>query len=153
MFGTTTSRGGDRSRLVAGAAYLLGTAGLAFSISLLWLGMRVVMGVGGFCAEGGPFVIETPCPPGAELMFLAFPLGFASAGLMVWKGSTIGGPYAALPLLAWPALFLSLGWNFLEFGVQPPGGGLAWGWLVPGVMFVLMGGGPLWLAWRSRARA
>ena len=57
MFGTTTSRGGDRSRLVAGAAYLLGTAGLAFSISLLWLGMRVVMGVGGFCAEGGPFVI------------------------------------------------------------------------------------------------
>jgi hypothetical protein len=72
---------------------------------------------------------------------------------MVWKGSTIGGPYAALPLLAWPALFLSLGWNFLEFGVQPPGGGLAWGWLVPGVMFVLMGGGPLWLAWRSRARA
>ena len=23
-------------------------------------------------------------------------------------------------MLAWPALFLSLGWNFLEYGVNPP---------------------------------
>ena len=49
------------------------------------------------------------------------------------------------PLLAWPALFLSLGWNFLEFGFDPPGedDGLVWGWIVCGVVFWLMGGLPL----------
>jgi hypothetical protein len=147
MFGS--SQTGNRRRPPAdGALYLLGVAGLAFSIALLWLGMRAVMGVGGFCAEGGPFVIETPCPPGAELMFLAFPLGFASGGLMLWKGFSLGGAYGLLPLLAWPALFLSLGWNFLEFGLQASGG-LALGWLVPGVMFVLMGGVPLLIGIRA----
>jgi hypothetical protein len=142
------------SRLVDGAVYLVATAGLAFSIALLWLGMRAVMGVGGFCADGGPYVIETPCPPGAELMFLAFPLGFASAVTMIWKGSALGGLYAGLPWLAWPALFLSLGWNFLEFGLFGPGGeGVVLGWIVPGVVFMLMGGGPLLLVLRSGAPA
>jgi hypothetical protein len=50
--------------------------------------------------------------------------------------------------LAWPGLFLSLGWNFLEFTFSPPGGGLAWGWLICGVLFVLMGGLPLILAFK-----
>ena len=50
--------------------------------------------------------------------------------------------------LAWPGLFLSLGWNFLEFAFAPPGGGFAWGWLVCGVVFVLMGGLPLLLAFK-----
>ena len=36
--------------------YLLGVAGLAFCITLLWLGMRAVMDLGGFCASGGPYV-------------------------------------------------------------------------------------------------
>jgi hypothetical protein len=42
--------------------------------------------------------------------------------------------------LLWPGLFLSLGWNFFEYGIRA--GGVA-GWLVPGVLFVLMGGVPL----------
>ncbi len=50
--------------------------------------------------------------------------------------------------LAWPGLFLSLGWNFLEFAFAPPGGGFAWGWLICGVVFVLMGGLPLLLAFK-----
>lgn len=46
--------------------------------------------------------------------------------------------------LAWPATFLSLGWNFLEFAfTATKGHGLVWGWLVCGVVFVLMGGLPL----------
>ena len=49
--------------------------------------------------------------------------------------------------LAWPGLFLSLGWNFLEFAFLPQGG-LAWGWLICGVVFVLMGGLPLLLAFK-----
>jgi hypothetical protein len=56
-----------------------------------------------------------------------------------------------LAAFAWPALFLSLGWNFLEYGVAAPGSdGLEWGFLVPGLLFILMGGWPLrWIpSWR-----
>ncbi|MCC7365406.1 MAG: SHOCT domain-containing protein [Dehalococcoidia bacterium] len=50
--------------------------------------------------------------------------------------------------LSWSALFLSLGWNFLEYGLDPPGNGTsadAWGWLLCAVIFGLMGGVPLFL--------
>jgi hypothetical protein len=61
-----------------------------------------------------------------------------------------------LVLLAWPALFISLGWNFLQYGIAPPAelepeGGPIWGWLIPGVVFVLMGAVPLWIAWQARS--
>jgi hypothetical protein len=62
---------------------------------------------------------------------------------MLWFGSRLGARYAGLVFLGWPALFLSLGWNFLEYGMKAPDGGLEWGFLVPGIMFVVMGGGPL----------
>jgi hypothetical protein len=52
--------------------------------------------------------------------------------------------------LAWPALFLSLGWNFLEYGLDPPGAaGVAPGWLVCAVVFGLMGAVPLWILLRA----
>jgi hypothetical protein len=42
---------------------------------------------------------------------------------------------------------VSLGYNFLQYGIDAPGqGGLVWGWLVCGVVFVLMGGIPLAVA-------
>ena len=52
---------------------------------------------------------------------------------------------AGLVLLAWPALFISLGWNFLEFALfpPPPDTGIELGWLIPGVLFVIMGAVPL----------
>ena len=48
-----------------------------------------------------------------------------------------------------PALFLSLGWNFLEFGLRPPGGEpgeVVWSWLFCAVVFGLMGAVPLAVA-------
>ena len=39
-------------------------AGVAAGLTALFLGMRRVMEIGGFCAEGGPFVIQHPCPEG-----------------------------------------------------------------------------------------
>ena len=54
----------------------------------------------------------------------------------------------------WPALFLSLGWNFLEYALHPPATtALVWGWLIPGVLFVLMGAGPLLAALPGRSGA
>jgi hypothetical protein len=128
--------------------YLLGVAGLTASIAVVFLAMRAVMDIGGYCAEGGPYVIETHCPEGVPLlMTLAFPAGFGAAGLMIWRGSRLGAAFAGLVAVAWPALFLSLGWNFLEFGVNPPGGGgLEWGWLICAVVFFAMGGLPLYAA-------
>jgi hypothetical protein len=128
------------------AVYLCGVAGVAACLTLVWFGMRAVMNVGGFCAEGGPYVIDTPCPDGVPLVMILGIFGlFVFGGLMAWKGSLIGGRYGALVGLAWPALFISLGWNFLEYAVRPPEPeyGIVWGWLIPGVIFVIMGGAPL----------
>jgi hypothetical protein len=126
--------------------YLLAVAGLAACLTLVFLGMRAVMDVGGFCAEGGPYVIDTPCPEGVGVILpLAIFGGLGSAAVVGWKGADIGGRFAGLVLLAWPALFISLGWNFLEYAIWPPGPdtGIVWGWLIPGVIFVIMGAFPL----------
>ena len=111
----------NRSRFgpVDVAIHLLGVVGLAASLTLVFLGMRAVMDIGGFCAEGGPYEIQTHCPEGVPLLMIGGIFGlFLFGGLMAWKGSVIGGPYAALVGLAWPALFLSLGWNFLEYALS-----------------------------------
>ena len=48
----------------------------------------------------------------------------------VLAGTFRGGP--KLVALAWPALFLTLGWNFLEYAFDPPppDSGIVWGWLL-----------------------
>ena len=127
--------------------YAVGVAGLCACLTVIWLSMRAVMNVGGFCAEGGPYVIETPCPEGVPLLLTLGIFGlFLFGGLTVWKGALMGGPYGFLVGLAWPALFLSLGWNFLEYAFNPPGPpgqGIVWGWLIPGAVFIVMGAVPV----------
>lgn len=135
--------------------FLLGVAGLAAAITLLFLGMRAVMDVGGFCAEGGPYVVEQHCPEGAPLAtLLGFLGGFVAVLLTAWKGDKLGGGAGYAVFLAWPALFGALGYNFLEYGSNPPGDGpgWAWGWLVCGVVFEAMAIGPL-LVGLSAARS
>lgn len=129
----------------------VGAAGVAIGMTLLFYGMRSVMDIGGSCASGNvPFEIARPCPEGVGLVMVGGIFGGLFAlGVYAWN---VVGPN--LTMLAWPALFLSLGWNFLEYGFAPPDGfgGTAVGWIVCGVLFVLMGGGPLLLgiwAWRS----
>jgi hypothetical protein len=133
---------------------LIAAFGLAACITLVWLGMRGVMNVGGACADGGPYVSAQPCPDGVALLMTLGIFGlFGFGGLGFWAGSIVGGGWIGLPLLAWPGLFLSLGWNFLEYGANPPepfGDGPELGWLIPGLLFVLMGGVPLLVAWRAR---
>jgi hypothetical protein len=150
---TTATRRWDAVDLLL---YLVGAAGLAFALTGVWLGMRSVMDIGGACASGGPYEIATPCPGGVEvLLVLGFPIGVVSAGLMVWKGARLGDSYVGLVALAWPALFLSLGWNFLEYGVRNPfGDGVELGWFIPGVIFVIMGAVPLvgWFAARGHGQ-
>ena len=119
--------------------------GAAFAITTLYHGMRGVMRLGGMVASGGPYAIAHPAPSWVWIMPAAIVAGMAFFFINLFSGRGAG---VNLMPLAWPGLFLSLGWNFLEFAFSPPGGGLAWGWLVCGVMFFLMGGLPLLLAFK-----
>ena len=154
---TALGASADRATPPLGAVirYLLGMGGLAFSITILWLSMRAVMGIGGACASGGPFVPAVECPDAVvALTPLSIFGGLVAGGLAIWGGAALGGAWAGLFFLAWPALFLSLGWNFLEFGLRPPGGEpgeVVWSWLFCAVVFILMGAGPLLLGiWGAR---
>src|SRR5207248_2770446 len=130
----------------------LGTVGFVACLTLLYQSMRSVMDVGGSCASGGPYAISRPCPEGvAWVMPVAIFGMIISVGLSLLGGFSEGGPrpYA----FAWSALFLALGWNFLDYGFDAPGGGTSAGWLVCGFVFVAMGGVPLVaLLWKTAAR-
>ena len=139
------------------SGYLVGMGGLAFTLTILWLSMRAVMGIGGACASGGPYVPAVECPDAVVLLTPLSIFGiFIFGGLAAWGGANLGGKWIALIALGWPALFLSLGWNFLEFGFNPPGGNdgeLVWSWIFCGVVFVLMGGIPLVIGIRGASWA
>jgi hypothetical protein len=121
--------------------------GAAFCITCLYHGMRPIMRLGGMVASGGPYAIAHPAPHWVWIMPLSIILGMICFFLNLFSSVDDGG-FNLIPL-AWPGLFLSLGWNFLEFTFSPPGGGLAWGWLICGVVFVLMGGLPLLLVLKA----
>lgn len=121
--------------------------GVAFCITCLYHGMRGIMRLGGIVASGGPYAIAHPAPPWVWVMPLSIVLGMICFFLNLFTGPD--GDGINLMVLAWPGLFLSLGWNFMEFTFNPPGGGLALGWLICGVLFVLMGGLPLLLAFKT----
>jgi hypothetical protein len=122
------------------------TAGLVGALTTIFLSTRSVMAIGGACASGGPYAVTTPCPKGVPwLMVGSIWGGLALALLLSVTATRVGAP--DLAWLAWPGLFLSLGWNFWEFGLDPPGEQpVVWGWIVCGVLFVVMGGGPVVLA-------
>ena len=96
----------------------LGAAGTALCITLMYLGMRGVMDVGGACADGGPYVSAQPCPDGVAVAMVLASFGlFLFGGIATWYGSRVGGIWTAAPLLAWSGLFLALGWNFIDYGI------------------------------------
>jgi hypothetical protein len=126
------------------AGFLVGMAGVAGSITVVFLGMRSVLDVGGQCARGGPYVIAVPCPDGTWTLPLAVFAGLGFVFLAVAGGTKVGGIYGQLPGLAWTGLFCSLGFNFLQWGIAPPAdpsvdtsGGLVFVGL--GLMFEVMG--------------
>lgn len=119
---------------------------LAGCLTLLFLAMRGVMELGGMVASGGPYAIEHPAPGWVWLFPVTIIAGLISAFAHAKFQHDAGGPPMAL--LAWPALFLSLGYNFLDFGLNPPGkgAGVAWAWLVCAIMFFGLALGPVVMA-------
>jgi hypothetical protein len=123
-----------------GAVLIVLTAGgVVMALTTLFVSMRTVMDIGGTCGSGGPYEIAHPCPGNV-------------AGLLpaaIWGGLIFTGLYVLVALkfkvpsfvsLIWPALFLSLAYNFFDYGVR---GGVNGGWIVCGIVFALMGVVPL----------
>ncbi len=123
---------------------LVGIFGFTMAMTIFYQAMRGVMKLGGFVASGGPYAISHPAPDWVWV----FPVSIFGCVIFIVfnqvNARRIGG--VNLMTLLFPIVFLSLGWNFLEFALKPPGGGgLAWGWLICAVSFALMGGVPLLL--------
>jgi hypothetical protein len=134
---TSALSAGTTPRRSVGAIALLVVSVLVVAVALVWtfLGMRSVMDVGGSCAEGGPYVSAQPCPDGAILLSIAIPVMVVSAMLGSAVALLVRAPNLLVPM--WAALFGSLGWNFLEYGLSGDDSPV-WGWVVCGVVFEAM---------------
>lgn len=138
----SANRDADSPRITGNPVVVfVSLAVMAASMTGLFLSMRMVMDVGGFCAEGGPFEIAVHCPDGVIALLFGSVFAGVAAGL-VYGGHVLRHRIPNVLALLWPALFISLGWNFLEMGFNVPehlGGGVSWGWLICGVVFMAMG--------------
>ncbi|MBN1273251.1 MAG: hypothetical protein JXB26_13370 [Candidatus Aminicenantes bacterium] len=121
----------------------LGVGGFCFCLTCFYMAMRGVMDLGGFVASGGPYEIAHPAPGWIWVFFAAVFAGLFFLLVNHLNARKVGG--LNLLVLAWPALFLSLGENFLEYSFTFPGSepGIVWGWFICGAVFILMGGLPL----------
>ena len=131
----------DAPRLVG---LWLGTAvaaaGVAAGITAVYLGMRDLMvESGGVCASGGPYEIANECSSGQIALLFG-----GIVGMLLFTGLHAAVTHwADGPRIGWPAisgvLFLVLGWNFIDLGLDPPQDDrTSVGWLVSGVVFWLM---------------
>jgi hypothetical protein len=107
------------------------------------------MGLGGFCASGGPYVIETQCP---GVVVWSTPLSIFGGLIAVGIGAIVARGFGT-PLIAWawPILFIGLGLAFLGSGISAGVDGITFDLLA--VLFILMGGAPLVLELRVDPQA
>ena len=139
------SRPVERVRVSLGVFVTL--AGLAGWVTILFLAQRAVIEVGGVCAEGSPYVSQRPCPKGVAWLTLASIWGtLVFCALYAWQ--TIKHEvFPRFLALVWSVAYFALAWNFLEFGVNPPGDdGVSWTWLACALIFIVAGAVPLYLA-------
>lgn len=110
----------------------------AFCFSGLLLASARLISLGGYCASGGPYVIETECP-GIVLLF--FPVGLVGSLAAVVVSVAFAHDFAA-PLFAWawPVFFGGLGVVFLVGAIS--GIGIVSNLLVA-VVSLALGLGPL----------
>ncbi|HWH96971.1 MAG TPA: hypothetical protein VNS80_01265 [Pseudolysinimonas sp.] len=118
----------------------------AFFFLGLYQAAAVVIGLGGYCASGGPYVIETECP---EAVIVFAPVGIfgmmAAAGVALVFARGFG---VSLVAWAWPILFVGLGIQFILGATA--GVGIISN-IVIGVMFIVMGLVPVWFVASSKA--
>lgn len=121
----------------------------AFCFTLLAIGSSIVMGLGGFCASGGPYVIETECP---DTVAWAVPVSITGGLIAVGIGLLVARGFG-VPVVswAWPVLFIGLGLVFLGSGLALGIEGIVFDLLA--LMFVVMGAVPVVLELRASPQA
>ncbi len=116
--------------------------GISACLTIVVLGGAQIMNVGGFVASGGPYQIAHPVPSGFWIQPVAFCGLFAFSiahTVFAWR---IGAP--RLVYAMWCVLWTAVGAMTLWYGLHPPqGNGLAWGWLIMGGVFLLVGLGSI----------
>ena len=114
--------------------------GIGACLTMVTLGSVQLMKAGGFVASGGPYQIARPAPEGSWVLPLWFIGLFVFSSLhtiFVWR---IKAP--RLNYATWCALWTAVGAVTFWYGLYPPQGkGPAWGWLIMGGVFLLVGFG------------
>jgi hypothetical protein len=132
------------ARMAAGAGVLVTLAAVACAITLLFLGVRSLLEIGGSCAGFGPFDGNRPCPDGVPLAIAGGIVGGLACAWINIRLALTHRVGSMLILVGWPGLFLSLAYNFVDFGVDPTSDeGVVWPWLLCGGLFGLVGAAPL----------
>lgn len=117
-----------------------------FCFTLLVQSTGVLADLGGFCASGGPYVIETECP---QSIIVFAPLSVIGMIVAVAIGLFFARGFAApLVVWAWPILFVGLGIQFALSAGQP--GGVTF--VILAVLFIIMGLVPLVFELRAGPR-
>lgn len=139
---------GRSGRRVGGLlALAVGMGIFAGALICVSQGMRYVIETnGGYCASGGPYEIASghECDGGAVGLLAGgvFVMLLGGAIALAGSGAYLGVRGIGLTGLLWAALFGLLGWNFIEFGLNPPDNFAneppVYGLLVPGIIFWLM---------------
>lgn len=134
-------------QLLALVAVLAGALLFAGGLTATSGGMRhVIAENGGSCASGGPYEVSAGqrCDSGATGLLVGGIVGLLIGGGILLAGSAAHGGWQGTGVagVMWGALFGVLGFNFIQFGLEPPdsyaGSGSAVGLLVPGIVFWLM---------------
>lgn len=113
-------------------------AGCACAVTLVILGGRDVMAIGGSCSSGSAMSYEPECPPGAFAMIPGIIGGIFAFARYTDQIGKHGVP--SLIWLALPAFPLYIGSCSLASGLRPPSGdGLDWGSLVVAAVFLAIG--------------
>lgn len=127
------------------------TLATLFALSVL-CGMVImaalaVINVGGYCAEGGPYVIAQHCPKGsAVVLSVGFPLMFL-IGFLYMMAKPLSWPSTIGWL--WPVLFVGMAIAFF-IGASNAPGGIGWAAIVTGIIMLVIGLVPV-LVFRGRA--
>lgn len=115
---------------------------------MLIMAALAVINVGGYCAEGGPYVIAQHCPRGSAVVLSAgIPLLFLVGFLYV-----MAKPLSWPPTIGWlwPVLFVGMAIAFFIGAANAPGG-IGWVGIITGIVMLAIGLAPAFLfAGRSR---
>ena len=125
------------------------SAVIGASLALIWLATRAVMSLGAVVTGGGSIELTSGPPP---TWIAALPVAIIALVVAMQTSKGLSDRYdtPSMMVLSWSALFLTLSWNFIDFGLRGGGGAPMLGLLIPGIAFVVMGLGGLYVFFVAR---